>query len=186
MRTTFTFTLSVVLAAAALVAPAFGQTLKPGLWEVTSKMGGSPELEKAMAEMNKQLAGMSPAQRKQMEAAMGQHGMQLGAGAGGATVMKMCMSREMLESNDFGQYKGQCTTTRQDRSGNTLKMAWTCTNPPSQGEGEYVFAGPESYRSKARMTTTSGGKTDTVTMDGSGKWLGADCGGLKPMVPPKK
>ena len=52
-------------------ASAFAQTTAPGLWAIQNKMGGNPELDKAMAEMQKQLAAMPPAQRKQMEAMMG-------------------------------------------------------------------------------------------------------------------
>jgi hypothetical protein len=173
-------------ACAVLCLPAFAQVMKPGLWEMTSKMGGNPELEQAMAEMHKQLANMPAEQRKQMEAAMGQHGMQMQAGAGGATAVKMCLTREMVERSDFGQAQGDCKTTRHDRSGSTMKMAWTCTNPPSNGEGEYTFVGSEGYRSKVRMTHTMGGKPETTTIEGSGRWLGADCGSVRPMAPTKK
>ena len=56
------------------------QTTAPGLWEMQNKVGGNPEMDKAMADMQKQLAAMPPAQRKQMEAMMGQSGMGIGAG----------------------------------------------------------------------------------------------------------
>ena len=50
---------------------ALAQTTRPGLWDIQHKMGGDPEIDRAMAEMQKQLAAMPPAQRKQMEAMMG-------------------------------------------------------------------------------------------------------------------
>ena len=41
--------------------PAMAQTLKPGLWETINKMqSGSGQSEKGMAEMQTQMAGMSP------------------------------------------------------------------------------------------------------------------------------
>ena len=49
----------VFMTALALVASAAAaQTIKPGLWESTSKVGGNPELDKMMAKMQKQMAGM--------------------------------------------------------------------------------------------------------------------------------
>lgn len=178
--------LACAVAGALFCLPAFAQVMKPGLWEMSSKMGGNPELEQAMAEMRKQLADMPADQRKQMEAALGKHGMQMGAGTGGAMVVKMCLTREMVERSDFGQAQGDCKTTRQDRSGSTMRMAWACANPPSSGEGEYTFLGSDGYRSKVKMTHSTGGKPETTTIEGSGKWLGADCGSVKPIMLPKK
>ena len=57
-----------LLAAACL--PASAQSMKPGLWEIHNKMQGG-EMDAAMAQMQQQLAQMSPAERKQMEAMMG-------------------------------------------------------------------------------------------------------------------
>ena len=42
-------------------ASAFAQSTAPGLWEIQNKMGGNPELDQAMAQMQKQMASMPPA-----------------------------------------------------------------------------------------------------------------------------
>ena len=84
-----------LLAAAALAALSLSvsaQNLKPGLWEVTSKTSGNPQMEQAMAEMQKQMASMPPAQRKQMEEAMARQGVKMGAASGGGMAMQMCMT----------------------------------------------------------------------------------------------
>ena len=175
---------AAVLAAACL--PASAQSMKPGLWEIHNKMGGNAEMDEAMAEMHKQLASMSPAERKQMEAVMGQQGVKLASpSAGGGFAAQVCMTREMVERNDMPVQDG-CRTTLNQRSGNTVKHAFTCTNPPSSGEGTVTFSGPEAYTSKMTLKTVSGGKTETTTMNTSGKWLKADCGNVKPPMPPKK
>ena len=178
-----------LLAAASLALaclPATAQTLKPGLWEIQNRMGGNAEMNEAMAEMQKQMASMSPAERKQMEAAMSQHGVKMvQPGAGGGMAVQMCMTREMVERNDMPMQDG-CRMTQNTRSGNTLKMAFTCTNPPSSGEGVFTFNGSEAYTSKMTIKTVSGGKTETTTMDTSGKWLKADCGNVKPPATPKR
>ena len=68
---------------AAVCLPAAAQ-LKPGLWEITNKVGGNAQLDAARAQMQQQLAAMPPEQRKQMEAMMAQRGMSMpGAAAGG-------------------------------------------------------------------------------------------------------
>jgi len=175
--------------AAALVAaglPAAAQGLKPGLWEMNNKMSGNAQMDQAMAEMQKQMAAMSPEQRKQMEAMMAQRGMQMPqAGKGGGMAMKMCMTKEMSERNDVPMDK-DCKVTSQQRSGSTTRIVFACSNPPSTGEGQFTFLGPEAYASKLTVKTTVNGKPETMTVDGSGKWLSADCGSVQPPPAPKK
>jgi hypothetical protein len=177
--------------AAALVAfasTAGAQTLKPGLWEVTHKMNGAnSQVDQQMAQMQKQMAAMPPAQRKQMEEMMAKQGTQMGGGTpAGGTGMKMCMTKEMAERSEIPAQQGDCKTTQQSRTGNTMKVAFTCTNPPSSGEGQYTFTSAEAYNMKMTVTTTVQGKPQKMNMEGSGKWLGADCGNVKPVAPPKK
>jgi hypothetical protein len=177
-----------VLAAATLAVaclPAGAQSLKPGLWEISNKMKGSSEMDKAMADMQKEMASMSPDERKQMEAMMGQRGVRMAPSTGGGMAIRMCMTREMVERNDVPMQDG-CTTTKQERSGNTMKMAFTCTKPPSSGEGEFTFMGSEAYKSHMVLNTPTKGKPERMEMDGTGKWLGADCGSVKPVAAPKK
>jgi hypothetical protein len=178
------------LIAAVLVAfasTAGAQSLKPGLWEITNKMQtGSGQMEQQMAQMQQQMANMPPDQRKMMEEMMTQRGVKMGsAGAGGMSV-KMCMTKEMVERNEIPAQQGDCKTTQQSRSGNTMKMAFTCTNPPSSGEGQVIITSPEAYSMKMQINSTMQGKPEKINMDGTGKWLGADCGSVKPPAMPKK
>jgi hypothetical protein len=181
-------TFSILLAAlvCASVLPAAGQTLKPGLWEMQHKAGGNPEIDQAMAEMREQMASMPPEQRKQMEQMMNSRGMAMSPTPGGGMAMKMCLTKEMVERNEITDKRGDCTTTRQQRSGSTLTLAFTCTNPPSNGETQVTFTGSEAYSSRTTITTKSNGKPETMTVEGTGKWLGADCGSVKPVQPAKK
>ena len=72
----------LAIAATAITATASAQELKPGLWEVTSTMtSASGELEKANAQMQKELAGMPAEQRKMMEDMMAKQGVKMGAGS---------------------------------------------------------------------------------------------------------
>lgn len=171
---------------ALLSSVAHAQSTKPGLWEINQKVGGNPEMDKAMAEMQQQLASMPPAQRKQMEQMMVAQGVKLGQG-GGMSV-QVCVTPEMAAQQEVPvQKEGDCTTKVQSRSGNTMKVAFSCKNPPSSGEGTYVFRGDTGYDMKMLVKTTEGGKPVTTTMEGTGRWLGADCGKVKPItLPPGK
>jgi hypothetical protein len=144
-------------------------------------MDDGGELAKAMADMQKELANMPPEDRKQMEKALAAQGMQLGTGAGGMSA-RVCMSQQMVERSELPMsQQGNCRNTRHQRSGNTVKMAYTCTQPNSSGEGEFTMLSREAYTSRMVITDSGSGKPEKVTMSGSGKWLSADCGGLKPL-----
>lgn len=163
------------------------QAMKPGLWEMSSKVGASPEMDSAMAQMQQQMAGMPPDQRKMMQDMMAKNGMSMGAATGGAMVVKACISKEMAERNQMPvQQKGDCSSTISDQSSAGMKMRFTCLNPPSNGEGQFRFSGSSAYTMKMKVNTTVAGKLQTTTMDGTGKWLAADCGSIKPMAMPKQ
>lgn len=176
------------LAAGALLAaaclPLSAQTLKPGLWEIHNKMQGGGAAD-AMAELQKQMAQMSPQQRKQMEAAMAAQGVKMAPGAGGGMATQMCFTREMVERNDVPMQEG-CKVTRNARSGNTQSFAFACSSPPSSGEGQVTYEGPEGYSSRMTVKSTAGGRAQATTMEARGRWLKADCGNVKPMPMPKK
>jgi hypothetical protein len=175
----------LALAAASFSVSASAQNLKPGLWEVTNKMQGG-DMDKAAAQMQQQMATMKPEQRKMMEEMMAKQGVKMGAGGPGSMSVKTCMTKEMVERNEIPTQQGDCKTTKQQRSGNTIKMAYSCANPPSSGEGEFTIVSPEAYAMKMAVTTAMSGKPQTMDMDASGKWLGADCGDVKPVRPSNK
>ena len=163
------------------------QSIKPGLWEITNKLQSSnPQMDQQMAMAQQQMANMPPEQRKMVEEMMAKQGVKLGAGGPGSMGMKICMTREMAERNEIPSQRGDCKTTMLPRSGNTMKMSFACTNPPSSGEGEYTFSGSEAYSMKMTVNTQVQGKPEKMNMAGSGKWVGADCGDIKPMAAPKK
>jgi hypothetical protein len=176
----------VAAALAAFVGAAGAQSLKPGLWEINQKMQMSGAQGDQMAQMRQQMANMPPEQRKMMEEMMASRGIKMdpgGPGGGGGMAIQMCMTREMAERNEVPTQSGDCKTTQQSRSGKTMKMAFTCSNPPSSGEGEVTFASPQAYSMK--MTVTQG-TSEKMNMEATGKWLKADCGTIRPMVPAKK
>lgn len=181
MRSTLRLT---CLCTAALVSgAALAQSnTKPGLWEIESQIGGSPELDQAMAQMQQQMANMPPAQRKMMEDMMAAQGVRMGKGSGKGMAVQVCITPEMAARNDLPtQTEGDCTTKIGARSGNTMKVSFQCTNPPSSGEGTYTFRGNTGYDMDMVVRNQQNGKTSTMTLKGTGRWLAADCGKVKPL-----
>jgi hypothetical protein len=178
----------VATAVFAASAGAFAQSqMKPGLWEITHKtQTSSGQMEQQMAQMQQQMASMPPEQRKMVEEMMAKRGMKMGTAGGSGMSMKMCVTKEMAERNEMPtQDRGDCKKSVQ-RSGNTVKMSFTCANPSSSGEGQFTFNSPESYSMKMVVNTQMQGKPETMNMEGTGKWLAADCGDIKPIRPPAK
>ena len=176
----------LVAALLACASAAGAQNLKPGLWEITHKMQSSGQMGQDMAQMQQQMASMPPEQRKMMEEMMAKQGVKPGAGGAGGMSLKTCMTKEMAEKNELPAQQGDCTTTHQSRSGNTMKFTVACTKPPSTGEGQVTFISPEAYSMKMAVTSESRGKPEKMNMEGGGKWLGSDCGNIKPIAPPAK
>ena len=153
--------------------------MRPGLWEhsftVKSQSG---QMEKAMADMQQQMASMPPEQRKMMEDMMAKQGMSMGSQ--GRSV-RMCITKEQAERDELPQQDGSCTQQIVQRTSNMIKVKFTCTGqPPASGESEVTFSGPTSYTGKSIVNTTVEGRPERMTMDQTGKWLSADCGNVKP------
>ncbi|MDO8287269.1 MAG: DUF3617 domain-containing protein [Rhodoferax sp.] len=180
---------ALVLAAGS--ASASAQAIKPGLWEIATQMqGGSGEMAGAMAQAQKQMESMPPEQRKMMQDMMAKQGVQMGAGGGAGMTIKICMTQEMVDRNEVsarqGANPGDCTHTNSPRVGNTMKFSFVCAKPPSSGEGQVTFTSPEAYSMKMATTSTVRGKPEKMEMQTAGRWLGANCGTIKPLALPKK
>lgn len=179
---------AICLLLGSMACGAGAQTLKPGLWEISNQLqSSSGEMEKAMAQAQAQMAAMSPEQRKMMQDMMAKQGVQMSAGApaaGGAAPLsvKVCMTKEMVERNEVASTQGDCKSSYSPRVGNTMKFSFVCSKPPSSGEGQISFTGTQGYTSTTTVSRTAGGKAEKMTINSQGKWLGADCGGIKPLA----
>jgi hypothetical protein len=171
------FTL-VAVAAGPLPAP----PVKPGLWEARMSSLDADGHEMPRPEQAA-MARMSPEARARMADAMKARGISM-PDANGAT--KVCLTREMFTSGAWQQMAAEsgCTTSYSTLSGTTWKFHSSCTALKSESDGEIVFNSTESYRTKVTTTATVTGKTKTSTRIVQAKWLGADCGDIKPFTPP--
>jgi len=170
------------LAFGATALGAIAQTappLKPGLWQVqsTREIDG----QKAPDPME-QLKNLPPEARKQMEAMMKQRGVDIGSGGG---TQKICHTRESLDQGRWrGDETGRCKTQVTQSSATAWKWHASCTQPESEMDGEATFTSPESYTVRMLMTSQRKGEPRNMRMTMNAKWLGADCGDLKPIQVP--
>ncbi len=157
--------------------------IAPGLWEQRMAMqGGDPRIAKQLEEAQRAMASMPPEQRKMMEQMMAQHGVGIGAGSGGpGMTLKICISPEQAAKQELPPPGERCTHRITGRTANSLKFAVECPAEQARGEGETVFSGNKAYEGRFRMERNKGGATETMNMQVNARWLGADCGAIKPM-----
>jgi hypothetical protein len=148
--------------------------VKPGLWEMTSdsqRSGALPIPPEALAKM-------SPEQRQKMETAM------QGAMGPRHRVDKHCVTQEDINKgfdrmDQMG--RGQCTQKVTTSSATLREGSFTCTGRGnSSGTYRFEAKSPEAVVANWNMTMTNGANTMTMKNDMQGKWLGADCGDVKP------
>jgi len=176
--------LSSLLSSLLLTAlPCAAQNMKPGLWEIHQTPELSPEQQAKMAEAQKAMANMPPEQKAMMEKMMAQRGVSVNMAGGGITI-KTCLSKEQAERNTppVTDAKSHCTHDVK-RSGNVIRTHFSCADPASEGDSEVTLTS-DGFTSKTRITHQRNGKTETMSVSGDARWLGSDCGGLKPVATP--
>lgn len=161
--------------------------IKPGLWEsessVTNTMSLPPEVEARMA-------AMPPAQQAQMRAMM--------PGGGGGKPMtvtsKMCIASGMNLDSFLNQQQGRsgmkCSFTNRVETADGASFDTSCTSAQGTGSGhtQIHVIDADHVTSSTHMTidASSNGHSMHSTVDSTAttKYLGADCGDVKPFVPP--
>jgi hypothetical protein len=167
--------------------PALAQTsvinVRTGLWEVTSERTsqGMPQMPKSMPQLPPEvLAAMPPAQRKQIENAM----KSARANTGGSSVKKSCVTRETLARGLTlgGKDDPSCKRTVHTQSATKWEMQEICTD----ARGQHVFhvryeaPTPTTINGTVNITMNNGGRTMSMKNVMRGRWLGPDCGDVKP------
>lgn len=155
-----------------------GASIRPGVWEYTTTIKSqNGEMEKAMAQMEQQMASLPPEQRKMMEKNMAAQGVALGSKGNS---IRVCVTKEDAARKFIPSSNGECKQTIVRQSANTVWFKFACKgNPPSSGEGEYTLIGDSAYKGKMTVKTKSQGRTETVQMNYTGKWISNDCKTIK-------
>ena len=162
------------LAVARAELPAFN--VNPGLWQVTTSgtASGAPSIP---AEA---LAQLTPEQRVQVEAAM------KGAMARVAAprTMRSCITAEQLRRNpDFTRGGKSCQQSVVTRTATDIELRETCSGADTGAVSATVHLTARDRQTvvgTTLVTQNNGGKPLTIRQQISGKWLGPDCGAVKP------
>jgi hypothetical protein len=153
--------------------------MSPGLWETTTSLK-NPAMNDAMAKMQEKMASMTPEQRAMVQQVMASHGGGI-TPAGNAFTAKNCVAKEQAAHGGVPQTDGRCQNTETSRTGSSVKYAFSCTGEhPMTGTGEFTMTSPTAYTMHSVSDTMVDGKPQHTEMDVAGKWLGADCGSVKP------
>lgn len=180
MRRTAVLSLALIglMAYAAEMAHAQAPPIKPGLWQVRSEREVDGQKQQT-PDMSEHMKNLPPDVRQRMEAMMKERGVDMGAGGD----MRICLTKESLDKERWRDERGTCKTDFSDRRGNTWKWHTTCREPVSETDGEATFSNPENYVVKTTTQMTMQGQPRNMRMTMTSKWLGADCGDVKPINP---
>jgi len=176
--------------------------MAPGLWENKvvwdgGAAAGTPavqpeQVKQAMEEMKKQLANLPPEQRKQMEAMMAQSGMKMtddGVSFNNSQVeisptgtkAKMCVTQAQIDRGELPDDVKGCESVLKQISATQFKSTHVCSGEYSgTGESEVTFHSPKHYTGTGKMNQVMNGEKRTMAFTMEGKWLGSDCGEVKP------
>jgi hypothetical protein len=153
----------------AQVSPKPALDLRMGLWEVTSVTSMSAPTAAVDP------STMTPQQKAQMAA--------IAAAMGSRTnVVKSCMSADkFVIPNSANRLPGTtCEQTIQTNTRTLLENTMTCTGQrPSTSVSRTEADSPTGFKTVVTSRTTGGPQPMTVTINLSGKWLGASCGDVK-------
>ena len=169
-----------LLLAALAAAAAQAQTMKPGLWEFKQTPQLDPARQAQLAQAQKAMEAMPPERRQMIEQMMGQRGVSVDL-SGGVLTLKTCITKEQAERNIAPvQQHGNCTQEVK-RSGATIQTHFVCTDPASEGDATVTLRGNEGFTNDVTVRRERNGKTEVLKVNGEGRWLGSDCGGVQPM-----
>jgi hypothetical protein len=168
---------AIVLLALACSA-AWAQTappIKPGLWEIKSER----EVDgKKAPDPSERMKTMSPEVRAKVEAMMKEKGVAMGTGM----ATHICLSRESLDQGNWQSESSNCKTNVTSRSSSTWKWHSVCTQPVMENDGQAVFANSENYTVTSNMKMMMQGQERLSKTTINAKWLGDNCGDLKPVM----
>jgi hypothetical protein len=191
MRKQLVVVVVAVAAFAAIDGLAAGFGLKPGLWEsriIKHVMDGrdmTSQMTGAMSQMQNTLSRLPPEQRAQMEAMMKQRG---GMTMGTEGTTKMCISPEMAARDQpIVDQEGRCQPAKVNHSGNHTAFEINCSvnGTVMTGNGESTARG-DLIANRVDMNIRRGnGETHVLHTETEMKFLGSDCGDVKPFSLPK-
>ena len=162
----------------AVSSVAAGATLdvKTGLWEVSSsgETTGTPPIPPEA------LAQMPPEQRAQLQARMAA-AMER---SNKPDVRRSCITDKTLQRGlDFSQpERANCKRTMVNSSSSQIDVHMECTGDEKMnGTFHFEAVDRQTLRGNINLVISNGANTMTMKRTMQGKWLGSDCGSVKPV-----
>lgn len=158
--------------------------IKPGLWENTTTSEISGLTMPAMPQISPdQLAKMPPEARARVEAMM-----KGGAGAPRTATTKACVTKEDLSKPMFNNGDKNCTFKLVNSSAGSQQIHAECKPGNTSMVGDLTLDRIDSEHLKGNMvmkatgdsTAPNPGQSMNVKISFTNKWLGSDCGDVKP------
>ncbi|MEO8740069.1 MAG: DUF3617 family protein [Casimicrobiaceae bacterium] len=148
---------------------------RAGLWENASttvvEVGLPPNVPNA--------AKLPPAERARIERSLAPWG-----GRPVTTNERVCMSADTLDPWDtYGTGKGaaaDCKRTVLQQTPQRVKMSLVCAGGRSTGDADFTAVGSDRVVGKITMLTKSERGDSKLNVQMESRWVGADCGSLKP------
>lgn len=162
-----------------LIASADKINIKTGLWEMATNtdlagltMGAMPSVPPDI------LAKMPPEQRARIESTMASRA------PGGGMTNRSCVTEKDLERGlkpETGKEQS-CKVDSVKTTGSTQEMHVSCTSAHGNSTGVFKMTATsrESFDGTMEMNINVQNRPMTMKMTLKGKWLGADCGEVKP------
>lgn len=159
--------------------------LKAGLWETrTTRMTADgqdmmAQITAAAEQMKKQLASLPPEQRKKAEAMLPPQGSD-------PMSRRICISPEMAKRDQPmvpRPHNAECEPPKLERNGNrtTFEIACKQGGGSMTGKGETVVAGDLITTKIETNGKDAAGKAHTMQAETQMKFLGSNCGSVKPL-----
>ncbi|MFZ6730732.1 DUF3617 domain-containing protein [Undibacterium sp. Ji42W] len=148
--------------------------MKPGLWEMSMKSDAIKAMPK-----------IPPEQLEKMK----QMGIKIPDMQNGGMTHKVCLTKEMVEQDKppSGGRDQQCQSKNFTRSGSSYSGEVVCDMPEMKGNGTIKGSyTPDSMTSIYDFKGVSHGQPISQHMETTGKFIGSDCGDVKPPPMPQK
>lgn len=169
---------AIATAAAALVSAQTPLNVKLGLWEVTSTQHITG-MEMPQVPPNVDLSKVPPEQRARIEAMMKANQAKT---SGQPTTIKQCVTTEKLNRALFDdrEMDPSCKRTMVSSSSTLEEINIECSGRQKMsGTVKIEATGPEAVKGTTHFMADMEGKPITIDSTFAGKWVSADCAGVK-------
>lgn len=169
------FLLSIALLSLANATIAAEDSMRPGLWEITTT-----------SDLLNFASQIPPDQMKNLGSLAKEYGFDMPVIQNGAAKSNTCITPEMARQKvapDSFQTPAGCVVKSVTRNGNSYHADYVCDNSQIKGNGtaDGTFTSVESFTGRTIFNGAVQGTPINETADITGKWVSSNCGDIKPM-----